>query len=796
LLSCLEETSVETLGQNDCTFRLDQVYDYFFNTTTHAFVNKSTTQRWLEIDDMISNTRSLDPDRLKLLKTIGVLNLISGKSGIPASTPIIRLSLLNPFEEQAKEQKRIDDEIKRLIDEKILIFRQYANEYRLWEGSDFDTHKAIQEKKAELHTKPIDEILNITLPLEPLVASRHSYETGTLRRFEMRWISYDRIGHEEKPDCSSNEYDGLILYCFGRQKSIDLSHMETASHKPLMVAYSPSELQILEMILDAAAANDILQNAPELTRDSVARKEARFIADAANTHLKKHLGQTFSPLNPKLMWFSHGENHSIRSHRDLSSYISRQCDSFYRMCPVVNNEMINYNKISSAASQARRELINSMLLKGHEENLGLHGMGPTVALYRSLLKHFDLHQWDNDAKMWRLLPPEPENNFYSVWQKIDLLITRSGKTHIVLSDVFAMLKEPPFCLKDGPIPIIICFYLIVKSDEVAIYQEGVYIPLVDVAEMELLVKRPDLFSVRYFNPVGVSNQVFQIYKKLLNAQTDPMGGRVRNTSMVSVVGPLMQFAAQLPLYTKNTRMISTFAINVRNALLRCNEPFELLFDVLPQALNMAPFDEVTPPDTLRVTEFQEKFSSTILELAEAYSNLLGNLGNTILKAFNAGAANIDDLKEKLVNRVARMRKQCTERELSSVMRAICKPCETDNEWIESIAGCAMKKTVASWRDSDLDGFSAVISNISNRLDRFEALFLEVANDSKSPKNNHTSRSVVSVMLANGVHFQETIEIDKKTQNKLKQHLDTLNCLTKREQKIMMAMIAHSVMGDK
>ena len=70
---------------------------------------------------------------------------------------------------------------------------------------------------------------------------------------------------------------------------------------------------------------------------------------------------------------------------------------------------------------------------------------------------------------------------------------------------------------------------------------------------------------------------------------------VRNASMVNIVGPLMQFANALPNYTKKTRSISVSAIKLRSALIRSNEPIELLFDTLPRALHMEPFVENKVP---------------------------------------------------------------------------------------------------------------------------------------------------------------------------------------------------------
>lgn len=786
----LNDTIIDLDESLDCSFTVDKLYDYFFTTATTAFLNKSTTQRWIEIDDIISKADYLDHEKNKILKTIGLLNLISNKSGISASEKIIQFALKNPFDVIGKQTK-IKNIITELLDEKTLIYRSYADEYRLWEGSDFDVQKAIREKKAELHTKQIDDVLNDIIPLEHLIASKHSYETGTLRKFELRWISTIRL-LAEQPDCKSDEFDGLILYCFGKNKSFKNSHNETSSHKPLIVAYCANESQILEMILDAAAANYILQKAPELARDAVARKEVKYIADAAMAYLNKYLGQSFNPLNQQLIWQVKNEIVSVISYRDLSILISRECDLFYGECPIINNEMINYNKISSAASQARRELINAMLLNSYKENLGIEGTGPSVALYRSMLKKFDLHQKNIELNVWQLVAPKEGNSFYPVWLSIEREITKADKTHLPLSTLFLILKKPPLGLKEGPIPIIISLYLIINSDEVAIYQEGVYIPFIDTAEIELLVKRPDLFSVRYFNPVGIRKQIFQIYKSLLNSQAVSHSMHIRNATMVNVVGPLIQFVNNLPKYTKQTKSVSAYAINVRTALIKSNEPIELLFDELPKALQMEPFDECKEPDNERINDFQHRLSETIVELAETYSNLITKLGMIIQKAFDLNQ-NISILKVAIPKRLNPIQNQCTEKELNSVINAICRQITTDEEWIESVAGCVMKKTVTSWNDSDLEGFPAVINNIARRLNEFEALISQ-SNNYPILQNVKSNRSVVSVTLPNGKYYNETIEIDSKTEAKLKHKLNSLN-LDTRERKILMAMIANTIMDN-
>ena len=63
---------------------LDYLYDYFFSISATKPTYQAESQRWLEIHDIISEAGSVSEQESALLKTIGVLNLLSGVTGISA----------------------------------------------------------------------------------------------------------------------------------------------------------------------------------------------------------------------------------------------------------------------------------------------------------------------------------------------------------------------------------------------------------------------------------------------------------------------------------------------------------------------------------------------------------------------------------------------------------------------------------------------------------------------------------------------------------------------------------------
>ena len=100
-------------------------------------------------------------------------------------------------------------------------------------------------------------ILKNTAPLTPLTASRHSYQYGTQRHFQRRWADEDSLA-DEKTFAVSPFADGLVLYAFGKDTPDTPFPDRTPDGKPVLVAHSPSEEQIRDMAMEAAAAKAVL----------------------------------------------------------------------------------------------------------------------------------------------------------------------------------------------------------------------------------------------------------------------------------------------------------------------------------------------------------------------------------------------------------------------------------------------------------------------------------------------------------------------------------------------------------
>ena len=787
----LHHHTIQPETESLATYGLTSLYDYFLAITNSSSMNKPEGKRWFEVNTIIEESRSLPADEQELIKTIGLLNLLAKPTSLRASKDITSFAVASPDCSSSKVIKKPHSLLKKLIGRGLLIYREYADEYRLWEGTDIDIASSLEKYKERAAGFVLEDMLEKTAPFTPLIASRHSYQTGTLRYFERRWSSQTDL--HKNITCSSQDADGLLVYCFGSIAKLKKPPEKTDNGRPVIVAYVQCEKQLREAVIEAAATKNMLAQSSELARDGVARKEARYRAQIAEKRLRKLLNSLYSPGNAAVHWYVTGEKFTLSSHRGLSELLSTICFQIYGHCPVIRNELINRNKLSSATARARRELIEFMVTRAEKPVLGMQGTGPEVAIYRTMLLAEELHKETREG-YWKLVAPNQASSFYAAWGAIDTILEQAELDGIPLSDIIKMLQKPPFGLKYGPIPILLCLYLLVKSEEVALYREKSFLPYLSPEEMELMVKRPDLFTVKRFAPTGIRNEIFGLYQKLLNTSTTVGENTIRNANMVSVVGPLIQFANGLSEYVLQTKTISRKAQNIRRVLLNSKDPIHLLFEELPQALNFEPFPEESDLDFDIAEAFQSALREALLELTKADQLLYQEIGSVVQVVFGKDSS-LKGLKEDLARRAAPLVMRCADKRLKPFFVVLTKQTANIEDWLIALATIVNQRPVDSWRDTDLQIFSTRLHDFS---DRFQALESVVTAELKIPaKRNNQEIRHVSIMNSSGKNHRKIIRVKKKTLSGMKSMVSELNkTLADDELEALLLLIGDQILSEE
>jgi hypothetical protein len=709
------------------TLKLHHLYDYFVESLGAGMGSRPGLQRWLEIQTLVADAQHRGDDVVALLKTIGLLNLVTSTGLLRATRPLVKLALVD--DPNPQHLGHWDVQIDLVCHQQgIVTYRRAVDELRLWEGSDFDVEGAIQQYIAK-DTLPLAELLSETYPLKPLVAQRHSYRTGTLRYFERHYL--DRGAELETLSCTQSDCDGVVVYWL-RDEAPPKIPAQTSDGKPLVVI-TAANLSLLSIrAQEYRALCQIQSRESALQSDKVALREVRHRRVQLKQLLDETLTQAFNFGTHHNDCWVQGKPTEIGSITDFNALLSAVCDRTYPQTPILWNELINRRTLTSQGAKARRVLLEAMLEHSEEERLGLEGYGPEVAMYYSLLQQTGIHRQEQGE--WSFFPPQKpgqktkqkgirgNTNLDSIWQAIAKFCLEATDTPQSIGDLYQLLDAPPYGMKQGAISVLLAAVLLHYADEVSVYKDGTFVPVLGPEHFELLVKDPSRFSVKHIEVTGVRSQVFRELEEILRGGVGKPRGRSggRNLTVLSVVKPLIQFVRKLPNFTLKTRRMSESSRAVLQTLLYTQEPDELLFKALPQACNMEPIIVSEEDDGTIARTFRERLVEALREINAAYDTLLGECRDLLYSAFGVHSDRTQ-LRHDLQFRASRLLGNCVEASLNRFARAAADEMVSDRQWLEAIVMVVADKPAESWTDEDVTRFELNLSDLSRRFKNLEAL---------------------------------------------------------------------------
>ena len=694
-----------------------QIYDYFVHNQPAVLADPLTHRRWAEVVTAVERVEAAEgpsealdaeePPSVMLAKTIGVLNLIARSEGLKASEDILRQLFTT--------KRAFREAIQSLQDSSVVQFRRFSGEYRVWQGTDFDIDERTDEEKDKLGEFDLAAALSARAAAAPVLARRHSVRTGSLRFFEVAFV--DARSPRLAP--TTNADHPRITFFLAE------SHDDEAVFGNAMTSAGPNDIWALHgnaaairaAIADVLALEGVQRSGQELAADPVASREVRERLQAARTTELEVLNGLIG--NPTLSdWYCRTAPLPITDRRMLQQALSDVMDRVYADAPIIRNELINRDRLSSQAAAARNKLFQHMLAEQAKPGLNIQKYPPERAIYRSVLEAGHLHA-ETDAG-WTFVEPDAEDplRLRSAWTRLDELFVASEAQPISLERLMDSLAKPPFGVKRGVFPILFLHYYLMHRFEIALYDEGTYAPALTYEHLERMVRRPDLFSFQRFRIEGVRAALFDEYSRALF-------GEVRESvQLLDLARPLTQFVLGLDEHAQKTRRLSATTLHVRQAFFLSKSPEKFLFNELPSACG---FDSVSD-----FSGFAEKLIGALRELKGAQAALREFLHSALCGSFGlAEAMPLDELRSVLRGRCHGLDQYTVDVQgLRSFIRRVCESTATDQEWFDSILLFLGHKPAAKWTDQDRDTAEYRLAEFSKRLIELEKLRLHYEATSK------------------------------------------------------------------
>ncbi len=729
-----------------------EIFEYFIQNQPMATTDHLTHRRWAEVLSALERLGDAPQAEHQLLKSIGLFNIIGNQGSFRASQELVDLCL--------PTKKEVRTALDSLIKKSLIKYQKFNREYRVWQGSDFDLEATLEETKQQLGRDSLADILSQRAPLLPLVARKYSIQQGTLRYFQPLYID---IYNYKQVDLNTENAKIIIFLAEEKENEKPFKQLVKNDENKLNIyLFAKQATELREAVTEIQALERIQNESQALNADPVAQRELKeHLVNAQQ--LEETLLSRFLE-HPEINdWFRVGNPLVLKNRRGLQHTLSEILEQVYSAAPLIKNELINRDKPSSQGNAARKKLATLLLTHEHSEELGLEAntFPPEKSIYRALFKETGIHRKVNGV--WCIAEPPKSNkyNMYAVWKSIDDFIAQQVE-RVSLLALYTHLQQPPYGIKAGVLPLLFIAYYQANQKRLALYDEGIFCPQVTLENFEVLLKRPQLFSLEAFAMEGVQANVFYQYLETL------LGKSPEDGSLLDIIKSLAKFIHSLPDYTAHTKNLEQQTIAVRDAFAKNQSPIKLLFDYLPKACGYPSFTEEDLQEGIYPIDFMNALVSHLKQLKQAYPDLLAGFEVQLCSALKLGSTlTRSELRQEIMLHYGDLAQYSHEKGgLKAFINRLGKKDLNDEAWLESIGALLGKVPTKKWKPENQAQAEYELTQLSERLLELEKLHAH--------QSNVASDSNTEVMLIRLIGKQEEISqpvyINEKSQQQIDKYL--------------------------
>ena len=567
----------------------DLIYDYF-EPLLKKEVYAGDIHDTFVLTSTILNQIPEDTLGSKIIKTISLIYILG------------QFERLNPTKEQiigiysgTYELSEIEQAISDLIEKEFVIYIKRSNDYlRLKQTSGVDIqqkiHDQIESQSGKITTKDVLNGSNFDNYMYP---TRYNDDHEMTRFFAFQFISSAEVTVDVDWNLKSESIDadgiiyGIIPENETQLKKITKIIKDTSLGYERYVFVLPKHYKDVEAVAQEYAAIAKLRD--HAVDDPVLFDEYEVVFEDLQEIIKGFIGMYTHPENYRSVYIHNGNELHVYRKSGLTEVMSQICDAVYNMTPVINNESVNKNDITSVAQNSRNKIVSALLRSELEPNLGLSGTGQEVSIMRSTLLRTGI--WSEDGGVPQInLHPENVNMRHMLETIEDFILEtrQNGKTSF--AELYERLTLPEYHigLRYGLIPIYVAAVMHNYRQQIVINDR--FGPIQTSADALIQINSdPSSFTLEYldWNP-----EKENYIARLSDAFRDYVVDAERSGNSYDYVANAMRrWYMALPKYSKESTKRPTGGKLVRRQLeimklLRQNtSSSDLLFKKLPEAVD-------------------------------------------------------------------------------------------------------------------------------------------------------------------------------------------------------------------
>jgi hypothetical protein len=493
--------SEENYIQNDKILLLtpDILYNYF-ERQMQSEPYTSEIKKWQSLSARLLQEVENRPLEIKIIKTLTLIYILNQFERLQPTSDMI-LTIYGdagiPFEEIKNALVNLTQKLG------IIYERTSGTRYlQLKETSGVDIPRTIsdlqEKRKNEVSNCDILNTLNVEQYLYPV---EYNTDFAMTRYFQFMFIETQKVlgDFNWNTVIKKTSADGIVFAVLpdAEKDNTEKKVLQLSNIFLQTIFVVPHKKESIQQILSQYDAVAILRG--NSSADKVLFSEYDIIYQDLLESIRNFIYQYTQPEKNTVTYISDGEKKNLYRKSNLTALLSEKCKILYPNTPVINNEMLNKNNLTSAAYNSRLKLLDG-ILNSSRSDFDLTGSGQEVSFMRSTLIVPGILATNINEKYFNLAPKtgnvEYDESFKNLFMVIEEFIKKSKKAPQNFTELYNMLtgNDKKIGLRRGVIPIYFAIVLSGYLKNVVVKTVTGEVP-VTATTISLMVENPQDYTV-------------------------------------------------------------------------------------------------------------------------------------------------------------------------------------------------------------------------------------------------------------------------------------------------------------
>lgn len=531
----------------------DLIYDYFEPLFKKEAYGGSIHENYVLTEVILDKLEEKSLES-KIVKSLALMYILEQFEKLqPSKDEIISIYSISYSPED------INQAIENLIEKEYVIYLKRSNNFlRLKQTSGVDIRQKIRDM-VEVQSKriTIKETLNNSNFDNYMYPSRYNNERDMIRYFAFEFVDENEVTEDIDWNIKSQslEADGVVYGIIPHsEESINRIKevlLKTSKDCERFIFIMPRHFTEIEDIVKEFNAVSVLRD--NANDDKILFDEYEVVYEDLREVINSFMRGYTRPEDYKSRFIYDGEEVVIKRKAALTGLMSNICDQVYSNTPVVNNEAMNKNEITSVAQNSRNKIVAALLRNELEPNLGLTGSGQEVSIMRSTLIRTGIWE-ENGGIPYINLKTEKVTHMSEMLAVIENFIIETKQTgKQSFSELYKRLTTPEYGigLRKGLIPIYLAAVMHVYKKEIIVSDSFGQIPIsADV--LTQINAKPENFSLAYLDWNPEREKYIQSLATLF--QDYIVETEKGSNSYDYVVSAMKRWYMALPKYAKESKV--------------------------------------------------------------------------------------------------------------------------------------------------------------------------------------------------------------------------------------------------